>query len=123
MPPLATMLVRPSDSLSDVVRNYESHGFPSQFGTRPGGNVRCVSCHRDNPARWVKLLALHRLEGDSDPQEEAAVAALECPACEERGTLALSFGPEASIEDRLVLSLLDDRRYESAVDVGLRIGA
>lgn len=122
MPPLATKLVRPSDSLREVVRNYELHGFPSQFVTRPGGNVRCVSCHRDNPARWVKLLALHRLEGESDPDEEAVVAALECPACEERGTLALSFGPSGSIEDRLVLSLLDDRREESVIDIGLRIG-
>ena len=121
MPPLAAMLVRPSDSLSEVVRNYERHGFPSQFAARPGGNVHCVSCRRDHPARWVKLLALHRLEGDSDPQEEAVVAALECPACEERGTLALSFGPSASIEDRLVLSLLDDHRDEG-VAVDLRPG-
>ena len=125
MPPLATMLVRPSDSLSDVVRNYEQHGFPSQFATRPGGNVRCMSCHRDHPARWVRLLAVHRLEGDSDPHEEAAIAAVECPACEERGTLSLSFGPGAAVEDRLVISLLDDRRDESVVGVvgvGLPIG-
>jgi hypothetical protein len=115
MPPLAAKLVRPTDRLSDVVRNYGSHGFPSQFATRAGGNVRCLSCRRDNPARWVKLLALHRLEGESDPVEEVVVAALECPACEERGTLALSFGPSASIEDRLVLSLLDDRRDETAI--------
>lgn len=121
MPPLATLLVRPSDSLADVVRNYERHGFPSQFAARPGGNVRCLSCRRDHPARWVKLLALHRLEGESDPDEEVAIAALECPACEERGTLALSFGPAGSIEDRLVLSLVEDHRGEDP-DVDLRPG-
>lgn len=121
MPPLAATLVRPSDTLADVMRHYERHGFPSRFAARPGGNVRCLSCRRDNPARWVKLLALHRLEGESDPGEEVVVAALECPACEERGTLALSFGPSASIEDRLVLSLLDDHRGE-VKDVDLRPG-
>jgi hypothetical protein len=122
MPPLLQSEVRASDSLVEVVRRYERHGFPSQFAARPGGNVRCVSCHRDFPARWVPLLALHRLEGDSDPEEEVVVAALECPACEERGTLALSFGPSAAIEDKLVLSLLDDRRGESVASIGLRVG-
>lgn len=105
MPPLAALLVRPSDRLGDVVRNYELHGFPSRFAARPGGNVQCVSCRRDHPARWVKLLASHRVDGP-DPSRQAVVAALECPACEERGTLALSFGPDAPVEDRLVLSLL-----------------
>lgn len=120
MPPLAQGQVRASDSLMEVVRRYERHGFPSQFAPRPGGNVHCVACSRDNPARWVSLLALHRLEGDSAPEDEIAVAAVECPACEERGTLALAFGPSAPIEDRLVLSLLDDRRGDGSV--GLRIG-
>jgi hypothetical protein len=123
MPPLAPQQVRPTDSLAAVVARYERHGFPSQFAARPGGNVRCLSCHRDHPARWVQLLALHRLEGDSDPGEEVVVAALQCPACEERGTLALAFGPGAPIEDKLVLALLDDRRRESVAQIGLRIGA
>lgn len=113
MPPLATLLVRPSDSLAEVVRHYEGHGFPSQFAARPGGNVRCLSCRRDHPAAWVRLLAMHRLEGESGPQREVAVAAVECPACEERGTLALSCGPAASVEDRLVVALLSDHRAES----------
>ena len=122
MPPLAQTQVRPSDSLAEVVRRYEAHGFPSQFAARPGGNVRCLSCRRDHPARWVRLLALHRLEGDSDPGDEVAVAALECPACEERGTLALAFGPAAPIEDKLVLALLDDKRGPAVAELGLRIG-
>lgn len=109
MPPLAALLVRPSDRLGDAVRSYEQHGFPSRFAALPGGNVRCVSCRRDHPARWVTLLAVHRLGGDAGVRQAAVLAALECPACEERGTLALSFGPNAPVEDRLVLSLLDDR--------------
>ena len=122
MPPLAQTQVRPTDSLSEVVHRYERHGFPSQFAARPGGNVRCLACHRDHPARWVPLLALHRLEGDSEPGDEVAVAAVECPACDERGTLALAFGSAAPIEDELVLQLLDDRREESVLQIGLRIG-
>jgi hypothetical protein len=113
---------RPADSLAEAVRRYEAHGFRAQLGTRPGGNVRCHACHRDSPARWVRLLVLHRLEGDSDPEDEIALAGVECPACGARGTMALSFGPSAPIEDKLVLSLLDDQRAPAAEAVGLRIG-
>ncbi|MEA3137074.1 MAG: hypothetical protein QOJ26_11 [Thermoplasmata archaeon] len=122
MPPLAQAQVRPTDSLTEVVRRYEQHGFPSQFAARPGGNVRCLACHRDHPARWVGLLGLHRLERASKPGDEVAVAAVECPACEERGILALAFGSAAPVEDKLVLSLLDDRREESVLEIGLRVG-
>ena len=122
MPPLAQTQVRPTDSLSEVVHRYERHGFPSQFAVRPGGNVRCLAGHRDPPARGVPRRAWHRLEGASEPGDEVAVAAVECPACEERGTLARSFGSVAPIEDKLVLELLDDRREESVLDIGLRIG-
>jgi hypothetical protein len=107
MPPLATSLVRPSDSPLEVVRQYEQHGFPSQFAARPGGNVRCMSCRRDHPARWVKPLAMHHVGGRAARSGEVVVTALECPACEERGTLALAVGPSGPVEDRLVVSLLD----------------
>lgn len=123
MPPLAQAQVHPSDSVVEVVRRYERHGFPSRFMARPGGNVGCLACERDHPALWVGLLALHRLEGPTGRSgADVAVAAVECPACEERGTLALAFGPAAPVEDRLVLSLLDDRREESVLDIGLRVG-
>ena len=121
MPPLASAQVRPTDSLVEVLRRYERHGFPSQFATRPGGNVRCLACQRDHPARWVGLLAMHRLEKKSNPGNEMAVAAVECPACEERGTLALSLANSAPVAEKLLLSLLDDRSREAMVDLDLRV--
>ena len=117
MPPLATLLVRPSDSLAEVVRHYAGHGFPSQFAARAGGNVRCMACRRDHPARWVRLLAQHHLEGGPGARQEAVVVAVECPACEERGTLALSCGPAASVEDRLILALLAGHVETGRVDL------
>ena len=123
MPPLVQATVRPTDSVSEVVHRYERHGFPSRFAARPGGNVRCLACRRDHPARWLPLLAMHRLEAGAWPAREVAVAAVECPACEERGTLALALGAGAPVEDRLVLSLLDGLREGSVLDLGLRVGA
>jgi hypothetical protein len=122
MPPLAQAQVRPSDSLSEVVRRYGRHGFPSRFAARPGGNVRCLSCERDHPAAWVGLLALHHLQRPIDHSGEVAIAAVECPACEERGTLAMPVGPSAPVEARLVLSLLDDRREAAEAEITLRVG-
>jgi hypothetical protein len=37
-----------------------------------------------------------------------AVAALVCPLCGAHGTLVLSYGPEADVDDADVLSLLGD---------------
>ncbi|HUR25368.1 MAG TPA: hypothetical protein VM327_05055 [Candidatus Thermoplasmatota archaeon] len=125
MPPLAQAQVRRTDALSTVVHLYERHGFPSQFVASAGGNVRCLACERDHPARWVPLLALHHLErpGHRGQREPIALAAVECPACEERGTLTLPLGDAARIEVRLVLELLDDRRDEAMVGLAPRIVA
>ncbi len=120
MPPLASAQIRSTDSLSEAVHRYERHGFPSQFAARPGGSVRCLACRRDHPARWVPLLALHRLQGGTAARPGLALAALECPACEERGTLALAVGTLAPIEDKLVLSMLGDGQG-SVVEAGMRL--
>lgn len=122
MPPLASAQVRATDSLVEVVRRYERHGFPSQFAARPGGNVRCLACHRDHPARWMRLLALHRLDGAVRPRD-AAVAAVECPACEERGTLTLAVGSLAPIEDKLVLALLGGDAEGPVVAFGVKVAS
>ena len=67
----------------------------------------------------VPMEALHRLEGASDPEDEAVVAALECPACGAWGTIVLSYGPQSSAEDAAVLAnLIDDRRH-SVIEPGL----
>jgi hypothetical protein len=56
----------------------------------------------------VHLEVLDRTEGASDPADMVAVAALVCPRCGARGTVALKYGPEASPEEDEVLRLLDD---------------
>jgi hypothetical protein len=109
----------PEETLRDVVARYEHAGFRGQFGTRPAGRILCFACRGESDAHGVPLLALRRLEGSSDPGEEVAVAAVECPACRTRGTLALTYGVGAAAEDAVVLGLLRDRRGGTGIPPGL----
>jgi hypothetical protein len=106
-------------SQTGVIARYEALGFKGQFGSRPGGKVACFTCRKEHDAGKVKVQALHRLEGASDPADEMSVAALVCPSCGAKGTLSLSYGATASAEDRLVLKRLSDRRDTSGIQPGI----
>ena len=95
-------------TLVEVIRRFEAEGYTAHMGAAEGGVIRCFGCHKDSPADQVHLHVLRRTEGASDPADMVAVAALACPLCGAKGTVALKFGPEASPEEDEVLRLLDD---------------
>lgn len=105
-------------TMRDTLQAYETKGATGQFTAHLDGIVECHSCNAKEPAAQTPLLALHRFEGSSDPNEEAALAAVECPACGAWGTIALSYGPEASAEDAGVLTGLLDDRDQSGITPG-----
>ncbi|HUR61138.1 MAG TPA: hypothetical protein VM286_02075 [Candidatus Thermoplasmatota archaeon] len=107
------------ETLQKVMERYSREGYKGQFGARAGGRVRCFSCSKDMDPALVRLEALHRFEGASDPGDEMAAAALVCPACGAKGTIAMSFGPSASIEDKLVLKELMDKRHKAKLHSGV----
>lgn len=106
-------------SQQGVIADYEAKGFTGQFGARGAGQVICFACRATKDAGDVQVLAMHRLEGSSDPADQMVIVAVECPQCHRRGTLSLSYGPEASGEDKLVLKALDDRRGETGIRPGV----
>lgn len=97
-------------TLVEVIRRFEADGYTGQLAAVEEGQVRCFSCHRTHRADEMQLDALRRTEGASDPDDMVAVAALTCSHCGAKGTVALKFGPEATVEESEVLRLLDDRR-------------
>jgi hypothetical protein len=107
------------ETMQEVLQRYEKQGFKGQFGARAGGRIICFTCRTESPAKTVKLLAMHRLEGASDPGEEVAAAAVECPKCKTHGTLTLAFGVGASAEDGQIVKELSDRRDDGPVAPGL----
>ena len=98
------------EPLAGVVERYQSAGFTRGFRVRPGGRLLCLSCRHESDARDVAMLGLQRIEGASDPDDEAAVVAVECPICDSEGVLALAYGPAASADEAMVLARLRDER-------------
>ena len=99
-----------SETITEVTDEFEAQGFDSQFMPNDDGTLRCLNCDNSVPADEVGLAALRRVEGASDPDDMAAIAALECPRCGARGTIALKYGPSASPEEAEILSLLEKVR-------------
>ena len=96
--------------IAEALEHLEAEGYRGQFSARAGGMVMCLTCRRETPARDVPLAQLLRTEGVSDPDDETAIAALTCPRCGTRGTVGLTYGPEAPPDDAEVLGLLKDVR-------------
>jgi hypothetical protein len=101
---------RGARTISEVLGLLERDGFTGQFRVLDGGRLQCLTCRNELDARDVHLEQLERLEGPTDPADMVAVAALRCPKCSTRGTVVLTYGPEASLEDSDVLVALDDER-------------
>lgn len=94
-------------TLVEVIRRFEAEGYTAQMAAVDGGAIRCFACHRDSPADGVHLDHMRRTEGASDPADMVAVAALACPQCGAKGTVALKYGPGATPEEAEVLEMLD----------------
>jgi len=95
-------------TLVEVIRRLEKDGYVGQMAAIEGGTVRCFTCHQDSLASDVHIQLLRRTEGASDPADMVVVAALICPRCGAKATVALKYGPDASPEEVEVLQLLDD---------------
>ena len=100
-------------TLVEVIRNFEADGYTGQFAAVEDGQVLCFSCHVKHPAEEIELDVLRRTEGASDPDDMVAVAALRCVHCGAKGTVALKYGPDATVEEDEVLTRFDDRQRRS----------
>lgn len=100
-------------TLVEVIRQFEADGYDGQLAAAAGGRVHCFGCDMDHDADEVRLDMLRRTEGASDPDDMVAVAALTCAHCGTKGTLALKYGPAATVEEDEVLTRLDDRARRS----------
>lgn len=91
----------------EVEQRLADQGFEGQFGARPDASVLCFTCHREFPASDLDGDWARRVEGESDPSDMAILVPVTCPHCATSGTLALQFGPMASVEEAEVIRALD----------------
>ena len=94
----------------DALALYEERGYDTQFGTRQGGQVKCFTCGTLSASSDFEMHSMRRVEGVSDPADEALIAALVCPSCDAHGTLTMMYGPMAPPEDNEALRLMKDAR-------------
>ena len=96
-------------TITEAIDEYEAQGFTGQFAPDTEGYLRCLTCDQRVHADEATVAELRRVEGVSDPDDMAAIAALQCPRCDAKGTVVLKYGPLASIEESDVLRLLEKR--------------
>ena len=87
-----------------MVNELEKSGYTGQFSVSQESKLRCLSCDTEVDPASIEPESILRVEGASDPDDMAAVAAVTCPNCSAKGTVVLKYGPEASPEDAHVLS-------------------
>lgn len=97
-------------TLMSVLEELRAEGFTGDMIVTTTAHVRCGSCHHEADPSRLELNALRRIEGASDPSDEAAVLALTCSVCGAKGTAVVRFGPEASPQDDEVLHKVEDLR-------------
>ena len=94
--------------LSTVVDDLTERGWVAEFAARDGQLV-CGPCGHTVAPADVRIDEVHRFEGESDPDDEAAVFALTCPACGVRGLYVVGYGPSMSGADADVVAHLSRR--------------
>ena len=99
-----------ASTLLEALDQLRAAGYERDMWVTPDGLVRCGVCHHEAAPLELDLQRLVRLEGVSDPGEEAAVLALRCKACGALGTAVVRFGPEADAQDVAVLRAVEDHR-------------
>lgn len=94
-------------TLVEVLEELRQAGFNGDFRIDDDGQLWCGDCGGCQPTGSVKPDHWRRLEGASDPGDMAAVVALGCPACDQRGSVVIRYGPEAGPGDAAFLIALD----------------
>lgn len=99
----------PSDNttLTRILARLDEDGFGAQFVVREGAEIECLACSNTSPASSFVVRRSRRLEGASDPDDMVHVVAATCPACDTDGTVVLTYGVNASLEDGDVSLALD----------------
>lgn len=97
------------ESLSHAMARLEAAGYTEELRAEDGGLRHVGADHVIRPEDAV-VHEIVRFEGESDPDDEAALFALECPTCSIRGTYVVAFGPDMPAEDVEVVPRLPNDR-------------
>lgn len=98
----------PELSLSQTVDDLIAQGWTGNVTAGDGGVLVCGPCGHPVPPTDVHIDSVNRFEGQSNPDDEAAVFALTCH-CGCKGLYVIAYGPSMASADADAVSQLSRR--------------
>lgn len=86
----------------EAIAELRGKGFASDFSVA-GDGLRCGDCGHEHPVASVEMVTSLRVEGVSDPADEAIVIGLRCTACRVAGVIVAGYGPTADPVEAAVI--------------------
>ena len=86
------------DTVTDAIRLLQEEGYTEDFNL-VGGAMGCGACDVSSGPAVGIIERQYRFEGPSNPDDEAVVFGVNCPACGAKGVLVSAYGPGADPED------------------------
>jgi hypothetical protein len=99
--------------IADAIAHFATRGYTGGFRAE-GGDLREVVTGRVYRPEHLRIDALRRFEGESDPGDSAMVLALCSPEGEVRGTYVVAFGSGMDRLDAEAVRRLTDARPREA---------
>lgn len=93
-------------TILESIEHLRAEGFGGDFFVREEG-VACGRCGHSHGVDELHVVSVLRVEGASDPADEAIVIGLQCSACDTRGVLVAGYGPTADPGEAAVVRQLD----------------
>ncbi len=94
----------------DALAALRADGYGVDFSVAPGGMLRCGACGAEHAPADATVDRIFRVEGESDPADEAIIFGLTCRACATKGTLVTAYGASVDDDEALVVTGLTTRR-------------
>ncbi|MCU1376455.1 MAG: hypothetical protein JWO68_3741 [Actinomycetia bacterium] len=85
------------DTVTDALRLLHDDGYTEDFNITDQ-LLSCSACQVPHEPVVGIIERQYRFEGASDPDDEAVVFGVRCPACGARGVVVSAFGPGADPE-------------------------
>jgi hypothetical protein len=101
--------IPPERTMLTTINEWRAAGYGADF-VIVDTVLRCRQCNDTHDPRTAQILDVARFEGESNPDDEAAVYALQCVHCGTRGILVTAYGPSSSAEEADVVVALEDAR-------------
>ena len=103
------------ETLSEAMTRLEHAGYTESVAAHDDGKLHCSGCHSTCEPEHVTIDDVVRFEGDSNPDDEAVLFALDCGR--HKSLYSVAFGPDTPPNDVVAVRALG-RRARGASPTG-----